>query len=398
MRKKERIGEGTGKSPNPTPPSSPTPPHKDQTFLPAHTPRKSPLSFPRWNGRPIVSSDRDIGRKLGGGRGEVEMTSDSTSLSYWLNITFFLSALCVLVPMALASILIWKFEGPRKSRHDAEERQWNKAGCVGEDELWRTCLKSINPVWLLGYRVFSFVVLLSVISTNVFVDGIGVFYFYTQWTFALVTAYFGIGSWLSINGFVRSSGRTSCRIDRERRLYEAAPLQERLDMNDVPKSSTSIEKSCNRLSAGVWGYIFQIVYQMSGGAVMLTDSVFWIILYPFLTSKDYHLNTMDVCLHSINAFFLLGDTFLNNMHFPMFRFAYFVMWTGIYVIFQWIIHAFVSMWWPYPFLDLSTPYAPLWYLGVALMHIPCYGFFALINRAKRYWLSRSFPGLFVSVN
>lgn len=82
---------------------------------------------------------------------------------------------------------------------------------------------------------------------------------------------------------------------------------------------------------------------------------------------------MDVSMHSINAVFLLGDVFLNGLvslytlfvrwffhllnvncdwwdlfvffqRFPFFRIAYFILLTGIFVIFQWIIHACVSMW------------------------------------------------------
>ncbi|PNX62801.1 hypothetical protein L195_g053172, partial [Trifolium pratense] len=66
-----------------------------------------------------------------------------------------------------------------------------------------------------------------------------------------------------------------------------------------------------------------------------------------------------VGMHSVNAVLLLGETSLNCMSFPVFRFAYFILWTVTFVIFQWIIHAAVSLWWPYPFLDLSSPYAPL---------------------------------------
>lgn len=80
-----------------------------------------------------------------------------------------------------------------------------------------------------------------------------------------------------------------------------------------------------------------------------------------------------VCMHSVNAVFLVGDMILNCMvsfyflsgsttllfvqfpshwmrifssfqRFPFFRIAYFVLWTAAFVIFQWIIHACVSMW------------------------------------------------------
>ncbi|KAL2547015.1 uncharacterized protein Fot_16248 [Forsythia ovata] len=143
-----------------------------------------------------------------------------------------------------------------------------------------------------------------------------------------------------------------------------------------------------RRTADAWEYAFQILFQICAGAVTLTDCVFWLIIYPFLTGKDYRLHFLVVCMHSINAVFLLGETFLNCLRFPFFRIAYFVLWTCVFVIFQWIIHACVSMWWPYSFLDLSSPYAPIWYLGVGLLHLPCFAIFTLIFRIKQFCLSR----------
>lgn len=35
---------------------------------------------------------------------------------------------------------------------------------------------------------------------------------------------------------------------------------------------------------------FCICEQTSAGAVMLTDVVFWLIIFPFLTAKDYTLS------------------------------------------------------------------------------------------------------------
>ncbi|XWS32747.1 hypothetical protein CRYUN_Cryun22dG0016100 [Craigia yunnanensis] len=58
---------------------------------------------------------------------------------------------------------------------------------------------------------------------------------------------------------------------------------------------------------------------------------------------------------------------------------------------SWIIHACVSIWWPYPFLGLSSPIAPLWYCFLAFMHLPCNGLFALIVNTKHYLLSKWFP-------
>ncbi|KAH0839306.1 hypothetical protein HID58_013341 [Brassica napus] len=146
-----------------------------------------------------------------------------------------------------------------------------------------------------------------------------------------------------------------------------------------------------RQVASTLGYILQILFQTCAGAVLLTDGVFWFIIYPFLTSKEFNLDFVIHCNKAFSqAVFLLGETFLkslvticilsllkdNNMMmvivlmtlmmislftqwFPLFRISYFVLWTGVFVILQWIVHACVSFWWPYPFLDLSSSYAPL---------------------------------------
>ncbi|XP_028787139.1 uncharacterized protein LOC114743112 [Neltuma alba] len=325
------------------------------------------------------------------------MTADTTNPSYWLNWRFFLCALWIFISMSLAALLIWRHEGFNKSRLERRENQRDEVGLLYEDEAWQTCVKGIHPAWLLAFRIIAFLVLLALIIANVAADGGGIFYFYTQWTFTLVTIYFGVGSGLSIfgcfiypNKFVDDAVNHSY-LDTELGIYVAPRLGGGEDMSNLPKSSHSHQEPYAPRTAGLWGYIFQILFQTCAGAVVLTDFVFWFIIYPFLTSKDYSLNFLIVCLHSINALFLLGDTSLNRLRFPMFRFAYFVLWTTIFVVFQWIIHACVSIWWPYPFLDLSSSYAPLWYLAVGLLHIPCYGAFYLIIRLKLSWLSRAFP-------
>ncbi|XP_042390830.1 uncharacterized protein LOC121982038 isoform X3 [Zingiber officinale] len=140
-----------------------------------------------------------------------------------------------------------------------------------------------------------------------------------------------------------------------------------------------------------WTFLLVIIYFLtSAGAVVLTDIVFWGLLVPFLTDEHFKLDLLTGCMHTLNFIFLLLDTTLNSLPFPWFRMAYFVLWSCIYVIFQWILHACGFSWWPYPFLELSTSWAPLWYLCLGLLHIPCYGIYALIVSAKNSLFSRIF--------
>ncbi|KAH7682880.1 hypothetical protein IHE45_05G148200 [Dioscorea alata] len=315
---------------------------------------------------------------------------DTTDLHYWLNWRFLLCAIWVLSPMVVASLLISKYEGPDK------EKRRGAVGNLYADESWRPCLKNLHPAWLLAFRVLAFFLLLPLLIVNVVVDGGGIFYYYTQWTFTLVIVYFGLGSLLSIYGIHQYHNKVGGdkvdheRVDEERGTY-VAPTNE--DNEQCMTKIFPIPREDNaREVAGFWGYAFQIIYQTNAGAVILTDCVFWFILYPFLSMKDHDLNFFLVGMHSINAVFLLGDTFLNSFRFPWFRISYFLIWTSLYVIFQWIVHGCVSLWWPYPFLDLSSDLAPVWYLLVAVLHIPCYALFPLIFKMKHFLLSRFFPG------
>lgn len=91
----------------------------------------------------------------------------------------------------------------------------------------------------------------------------------------------------------------------------------------APLTKTGTDNMVNELgecyysqSAALWGYIFQIIFQvsltlrfvlfktslkiefyisvcctqMTAGAVMLTDSVYWFVIFPFLTIVDYEMS------------------------------------------------------------------------------------------------------------
>ncbi|XP_031277019.1 uncharacterized protein LOC116135452 [Pistacia vera] len=328
------------------------------------------------------------------------MTEDTTSLSYWLNSRVFLCALWILFAIVSASVIIWKYEGSKKSKSDRRGNKEETVGSLYEDQAWNTCLTCIHPAWLLLYRVIAFTVLFALITANIVTaaGGVDIFFFYTQWTFALVTIYFGLGSSMSIYGLLCKShsrvdddGSYLPSIDAEQHHYIPPMLKETADVPNTSKGSNTLAEPCTRKTAGVWGYAFQIIFQMCAGAVILTDIVFWLVLYPFLLPTDIGLNLIVISMHSVNAVVLVGDVILNDLRFPLFRIAYYILWTCTFVIFQWIIHACSNLWWPYAFLDLSSPWAPVWYLGVGLLHVPCFGVFAALVRLKHFVLSKSFP-------
>lgn len=321
------------------------------------------------------------------------MTADTTALDYWLNWRFSLCLVWVLSCIALASYLIWKYEGLNSLKDEDGNTQEETNWSLYADEAWMPCIRRIHPAWLLAFRVFGFLMLLAMILADVIVDGITVLTYYTQWTFVSVTIYFGLGCLLSIYGCCQYSDRVGhdyVALDAERGAYEPLTHVENGDAHITEKRKyvQPIGQHSTRQTAGIWGYVFQILFQMNAGAVILTDCVFWFIIYPFLTANDDSLTVMKVITHSVNAVFLIGDTTLNCVKFPWFRIAYFILWTGAFVIFQWVFHACASVPWPYPILELSSSYAPLWYMAVGMMHLPCYGFFYVLLKMKGYFLSK----------
>lgn len=105
---------------------------------------------------------------------------DSNTLNFWLNWRVGLCGLWLLIAFVVSSILIRKYEGSKKSEADSNQDGKKAVGFLYEDEAWITCLKQINPIWLLVYRLIAFLLLLVLLILNIVIDGFGIFYFYTQ--------------------------------------------------------------------------------------------------------------------------------------------------------------------------------------------------------------------------
>lgn len=302
------------------------------------------------------------------------------SSDYWLRWQVLICGLIILIPSLGFIVYLLR----------------RKAEPLYSDQLWKSQWKKLSPRWLLCYRALAFVGMTVVFAKNVSIGGARYFYFYTQWTLTLVTVYFGVATTVSAYGCLKYSHETSTKSavvksDVEEGRTEMKPSLSRGENEN--KHKTDVQEVV-RERAGFGGNLMQIMYQVCAGASVLTDIVNWCILVPLYPSPN-GVNTMGVLTHSLNLILLILDTLLNSMPFPCFRIAYFVMWSSIYVAFQWVVHGCCISWWPYNFLDLNTWRAPLWYLALTVAHMPFFGMYSLITRAKNAFLPRLFPRAFV---
>uniref|UniRef100_A0A0E0JV43 Uncharacterized protein n=1 Tax=Oryza punctata TaxID=4537 RepID=A0A0E0JV43_ORYPU len=215
---------------------------------------------------------------------EPTVTADTSDLHYWMEWRVAVCALSVLACMAVAACLVWRHEGPGADRRPGGagagggggSKERRRPGVLYDDEAWRPCLRDIHPAWLLGYRLISFFVLLSLLIVIVISDGGTIFYYYTQWTFILVTIYFGLGTALSIYGCSKLADENvvTARTDMELGSYVAHGAGAKPNLNGEDDTGEI---------AGFWGYLLQIIYQLLIG------------------------------MHSVNAVFLLGEAALNSL-------------------------------------------------------------------------------------
>ncbi|OVA16681.1 hypothetical protein BVC80_1543g123 [Macleaya cordata] len=312
---------------------------------------------------------------------------ENEGFDYWLQWQVPVCALIIIIPAIVAVILIYKSKRAHLSVYD----------------LWVPCWKELNPLWLLIYRALVFVIMFCLLSLDVALHGAYSFYFYTQWTFALVTIYFALGTILSAHGCWTHLKKSATKNEEgdgflKRGLDESESTTISFRSNKVwglTKLQIHHERKEIDQRAGFWGNLMQIIYQTCTGAAMQTDIVFWCLLVPFLSADTFRLNLLMGFMHSLNVVFLLLDTALNNLPFPWFGFVYFIIWSCLYIVFQWVLHACGFTWWPYAFLELSTPWAPLWYFALALVHVPCYSFYVLVVKAKNYAFPKLFPHAYV---
>ncbi|KAE8915174.1 hypothetical protein PF005_g6255 [Phytophthora fragariae] len=198
--------------------------------------------------------------------------------------------------------------------------------------------------------------------------------FYTSWNFILQGAYFGGAAW-----------RT--RRQLQRRLDERTASYTALVDNDDDGSDSAFARPRRVLRAsGVHWIDLELLLDVCLAASLLICAVVWAVLYPYAVKIGHPetiLNGVSYCQHGVNVLLLQMDFFATRHQVSRDAFPLVMGWPSVYAVFAWIVHGTVARgFWPYPFLDLDTPWAPLWYGGLLAAHVVALMLVMLLSRVK----------------
>ncbi|OQR93508.1 hypothetical protein ACHHYP_02488 [Achlya hypogyna] len=142
------------------------------------------------------------------------------------------------------------------------------------------------------------------------------------------------------------------------------------------------------LQTTYWAWAICDVSRTSRGRRLLLDVAFpnsllvltvvWLILYPRAQAggwADKFLNELSYIQHGGNVVFLAVEFAADPIPMANGGAALQALFSTTYAIVAWIVHA-VTGFWPYPFLKIETPSAPLWYAFLLALH---FAFFLLVK-------------------
>ncbi|EEC70463.1 hypothetical protein OsI_01507 [Oryza sativa Indica Group] len=300
-------------------------------------------------------------------------------------------ALCFAIVAGAIAASLWAMLSSRKRPpsdgssppHAVDDAAAASIGSAGASAMWSSRWSGVRPAWLLlASRAAAAVALAGVLLWDALTYDLTIMVYYTEasttqsmhaWNLQIATLFSAYGCFM----YSMHHRHVTMLPEIDESLVGLSGSLMEINHGADQKGGAGL----NQL-----GRFMQIVYQVLGGAVVLTDVVFWALIVPFMYSSHFSLNAVMGCIHSFNLVFLLIETTLNNLEFPWFRITYFVLWTCSYVIIQWVVHVCGLKWWPYPFLNPAAPWAPLWYFCIALLHLACYTVYWAIVRGTNWWL------------
>ncbi|KAD3068726.1 hypothetical protein E3N88_36606 [Mikania micrantha] len=213
-------------------------------------------------------------------------------LEYWLQWQVLVCGLIFLLP-ALISIrfIVKNSNTPTTNSYD----------------LWMPYWMNLHPIWLLIYRVFSFISMAYllyqiVLRFGVFVDFLTghdlLCVLAMPWelkTIDMLTDQSNkmaiiLGTIISAHGCWKLFREHSISVPNQERdkflKKDSSPVEDIMVKDNEP--SIKLQMQFNQ-EAGFWGNLMLNIYQTCAGAVVLTDIVFWCLLLPFQTGDDFKL-------------------------------------------------------------------------------------------------------------
>uniref|UniRef100_A0AAV1U9Q3 Uncharacterized protein n=1 Tax=Peronospora matthiolae TaxID=2874970 RepID=A0AAV1U9Q3_9STRA len=227
---------------------------------------------------------------------------------------------------------------------------------------------------LLAFRASAATFFLLIQLWDVWRSGGRCLAFYTSWNFVLQGVYFFEAA--------RCTGRQLQRqVDERSASYMAL-----IDGDDDGTDSVSTNRRRVVRASGQQWIDLELLLDVCLAASLLIFTVVWTVLYPYARKAGHPemiLNAVSYCQHGANVLLLQTD-FLATKHFVSKDALPLVMgWPSVYAVFAWIVHGTVAKgFWPYPFLELNTPWAPFWYGGLMAAHIMALLLVMLLSKVK----------------
>mmetsp|Transcript_5564 Transcript_5564/g.12263 ORF Transcript_5564/g.12263 Transcript_5564/m.12263 type:complete len:303 (-) Transcript_5564:19-927(-) len=196
-------------------------------------------------------------------------------------------------------------------------------------------------------RLFAWRLCVSLVELGVFlrfllVSGRGSdFYFYTLWNFTLQLLFWVCAA---LAGLWHVCGRAPPRL-----LLRAVPA------------------------------LFKVCLPAS----ILVTLVLWCILMPTNVARGYYgdFSFDSWNMHLVNTLLLLCELGLNRLTLPPEHIALLFGWASAYIVFVWVTQPLQGEW-PYFFLKMRTPFAPMWYGVVVLLHVLAYAVCVGLSKLK----------------
>lgn len=203
--------------------------------------------------------------------------------------------------------------------------------------------------------------------------------FYTSWNFIAQGVYFALA-------FVKTR-----RLDKQQQIRSLA-TGARTREDDIETALLGDNLSVRRASshadrnANDW-ISLELLLDVCLATSLLISFVVWTILYPYAV-KIHHpeaiLNGVSYCQHGINVLLLQIDFFCTQHRVSLEAVPLIIAWPSVYALFAWLLHGTIAKgFWPYPFLEVNTPWAPFWYGGILVAHLLFFGFVWLVSRVKQ---------------